>query len=402
MIMIVLFVVVCFGVAFGAYNPYDAYSDNKALSQKIQSLQNKLKKLCDEFQEFANKIATYNKPVFEVQLTKKEREMFYEENAGEYSPTIWNSVWAKDKTIVLGCAPKNKKFVALFFKTSDPDLSFSNGIRVGASSEVLERYLGDTLINIGYVKGNKITLTGPVDIEGGYIGSFVTITCVDGVITEISLNGGGGASIEGDISKKALDFANKKAKEMNISSIDPNEWQQWDNWDGPTVDVGELKQKAERGDAGAQGELGIIYWTGSHGVAEDGEKALYWLKKAAAQNDINAMEALGKIYRNGFAGVKKDDKEADYWFNKRAQVIQSERRNNFKNNPSSFANAVVTGDKVNVRSKPSTSAKVVAQLNKGHLVLVTKNTKAKDGYWYFIETASGTQGWVFGKYLKGR
>ena len=168
------------------------------------------------------------------------------------------------------------------------------------------------------------------------------------------------------------------------------------------VEFQKILKKAEGGDADAQAELGDIYWGGEHGVAEDGEKALYWLKKAAAQDNTNAMSSLGKIYRNGFAGVKKDNKEADYWFDKMQKTVQARQKSNFKTNPASVANAVIVGDKVNIRANPNTSSKVVAQLNKGHLVLATKQAKEKDGMWYFIETSNGIQGWVFGKYLRGR
>ena len=114
------------------------------------------------------------------------------------------------------------------------------------------------------------------------------------------------------------------------------------------------------------------------------------------------MSSLGKIYRNGFANVKKDDKEADYWFDKNQKTIQARQKSNFQANPASAANAVIAGNKVNIRVNPNTSSKVVAQLNKGHLVLATKRAKAKDGMWYFIETSNGIQGWVFGKYLRNR
>ena len=54
------------------------------------------------------------------------------------------------------------------------------------------------------------------------------------------------------------------------------------------------------------------------------------------------------------------------------------------------ANAHITGNKVNVRTAPNTSSKVVKQLNSGHPVLIIKSS----GNWYFIQTASGTKGWV--------
>ena len=60
------------------------------------------------------------------------------------------------------------------------------------------------------------------------------------------------------------------------------------------------------------------------------------------------------------------------------------------------ANASIVGDNVNVRSKPNTSSRVVKQLNTGHPVTIVR----QDGDWYLIRTANGTDGWVFGKYVK--
>ena len=159
-------------------------------------------------------------------------------------------------------------------------------------------------------------------------------------------------------------------------------------------------RKAENGDVDAQSNLAFMYLLGSDGVVMDGKKAVYWFKKAAAQGDMGSTVQLGVIYRNGSAGVKKDDKEAEIWEQKAKKIIQE--RNGFKDNDSDGfqTNASITGDKVNIRTQPNTSSKVVKQLNAGHPVKATKQTNAKDGRWYFIETASGTKGWVFGKYLK--
>lgn len=64
------------------------------------------------------------------------------------------------------------------------------------------------------------------------------------------------------------------------------------------------------------------------------------------------------------------------------------------------SNAYITGDKVNVRAKPNTSSKIIKQLNTGHPVKADRKASNKSGDWYFIHTASGTEGWVFGKYIK--
>ena len=52
------------------------------------------------------------------------------------------------------------------------------------------------------------------------------------------------------------------------------------------------------------------------------------------------------------------------------------------------ARGVITGDKVNVRYLPKTSAKVVAQFRKGQEVTI----KSQSGDWFFVETDSKTHG----------
>ncbi|MBR0315410.1 MAG: SH3 domain-containing protein [Synergistaceae bacterium] len=59
----------------------------------------------------------------------------------------------------------------------------------------------------------------------------------------------------------------------------------------------------------------------------------------------------------------------------------------------------VNADKVNIRTKPTTKSKVVKQLNAGHPVEIIESSKQSGEIWYHIRTASGTEGWVFGKYI---
>lgn len=153
-------------------------------------------------------------------------------------------------------------------------------------------------------------------------------------------------------------------------------------------------KKAEKGDVEAQIDIGFKYLLGTDGVEIDGEKAVYWFKKAAEQSYVVATIQLSSIYRNGAeqAGIKKDAKKAEFWAQKTEEI---------RNLQDSFkANASIIGNKVNIRIKANTSSKVVKQLNAGHPVKTTQQADGKNGKWYFIETASGTKGWVFGKYVK--
>lgn len=73
---------------------------------------------------------------------------------------------------------------------------------------------------------------------------------------------------------------------------------------------GALKM-AERGDAEAQNNLGVIYAKG-HGVAQDYKQAAYWYKKAAEQGHAGAQHNLGFVYAEG-QGVTQDLKLAYIW-----------------------------------------------------------------------------------------
>ena len=86
---------------------------------------------------------------------------------------------------------------------------------------------------------------------------------------------------------------------------------------GKVQDIGELRQAAERGDAGAQNKLGIMYADGE-GVAEDVQEAVKWWRKAAEQGDAQAQYTLGGMYAKG-ERVPQDDREAVKWYRQAAE-----------------------------------------------------------------------------------
>ncbi len=185
--------------------------------------------IADSVEKLAKQIAQYNKPVFEVKLTKKERQYYDMDVMGDYVPytssIIWNKVCAKDKTVVLGIAGKDKKFYPLYFKTADPKFSFAGGIHVGSSVQDLERFLGYKVTKktvpkhtLYSKKGNIIFFAGPVELESDAEFPIAVIKCENGRITEIFYDGTGGRSNpDGIISKKALDFANKQTRQLGLS-----------------------------------------------------------------------------------------------------------------------------------------------------------------------------------------
>ena len=68
---------------------------------------------------------------------------------------------------------------------------------------------------------------------------------------------------------------------------------------------------AERGDANAQFNVGLLYANGK-GVAKDPRQAAEWYRKAAAQGVAAAEYNLGVMYANG-DGVRRDVHEAVKW-----------------------------------------------------------------------------------------
>lgn len=204
-------------------------SSLQAFATSYEAINNKLFALERSVRKMADGIASYNKHIFEVQLTKKERIYHEDWEIGEEGITdiIWNRVWAKDKTVVLGGATKEKNFRSLMFKTTDTMKSFSEGIHVGSTTEELEKFLGASLTNVAkalnpmnsdravVVKGNIVTIVGPIQETDVPDEPLITITCKNGLVTEISMEW---FDLEGCISQKAMNFANQKAKEMGMST----------------------------------------------------------------------------------------------------------------------------------------------------------------------------------------
>ena len=71
-----------------------------------------------------------------------------------------------------------------------------------------------------------------------------------------------------------------------------------------TAALREWKPLAEQGDAGAQYNLGVMYYHG-RGVPQDYKTAMKWYRLAAEQGDADAQFNLGVIYGKG-EGVPQD------------------------------------------------------------------------------------------------
>ena len=77
-----------------------------------------------------------------------------------------------------------------------------------------------------------------------------------------------------------------------------------------------VKALAEKGDAIAQFNLGVMYDEGQ-GVEQSFKDAVKWYRKAADQGDADAQSNLGLMYYKG-QGVEQDFKEAFKWWKKAA------------------------------------------------------------------------------------
>ncbi len=86
-----------------------------------------------------------------------------------------------------------------------------------------------------------------------------------------------------------------------------------------------LADVAESGDAEAQFQLGLRYYTGK-GIKQDAQTGMAWLSKAAAQGHGKAMLVIGSIYEEGDAetGIKQDFAKAVEWYTKAAATDLTE------------------------------------------------------------------------------
>ena len=104
-------------------------------------------------------------------------------------------------------------------------------------------------------------------------------------------------------------LAQDKAQDSKASSTPAGQ-------DQLTAAVNDTRARAERGEADAQTNLGIIYEKG-HGVAQDLAQAVTWYRKAADQGHAPAQYNLGYMYEKGL-GIAQDGAQAIAWFRKAA------------------------------------------------------------------------------------
>jgi Sel1 repeat len=77
------------------------------------------------------------------------------------------------------------------------------------------------------------------------------------------------------------------------------------------------RKAAEQGNPDAENNLASAYYFG-RGVAQDYTRSLYWYREAAEQGNSLAQNNLGEMYHNG-RGVPQNYAQALYWFRKGAE-----------------------------------------------------------------------------------
>jgi len=87
-------------------------------------------------------------------------------------------------------------------------------------------------------------------------------------------------------------------------------------------EIDDLRKRAERGDALAQFDLGVLYARGE-AVPENQVEAAKWYRRAAEQGVARAQSALGAMYHMG-KGVPKDAVLAYMWLNLAAAKLPNE------------------------------------------------------------------------------
>ena len=66
-------------------------------------------------------------------------------------------------------------------------------------------------------------------------------------------------------------------------------------------------------------------YANGHGVPQDYEEAVKWLRKAVEQGDAGGQRNLGVMYANGH-GVPQDYEEAVKWYRKAAEQGDAEAK----------------------------------------------------------------------------
>jgi len=124
-----------------------------------------------------------------------------------------------------------------------------------------------------------------------------------------------------------------------------------------TAALQEWKPLAWQGNAAAQTNLGLMYWSG-RGVVRDYGEAVKWWRKAALQGNADAQHKLGVMYLGG-TGVTQDKREAFRWLHKAAEQGHAGAQNDieFINEANATSAEEKKAREANKQSRPKQEAK---------------------------------------------
>ena len=175
-----------------------------------------------------------------------------------------------------------------------------------------------------------------------------------------------------------------------------------------------FRRLANEGYAPAQDKLAWMYQNG-WGVEQSYMQAVNWFRKAAEQGNTEAMASMGLMYYRGW-GVTQNYDTALEWYGKAAaqgSEVAQRRINSIqllKVNKAKIAEiergtgfpvpGTIFAETLSVRQSPDTNSRRVKTLKTGHPVSVSRVVDSDNDYWFYIKTASGTEGWVLGGYVK--
>ena len=174
-----------------------------------------------------------------------------------------------------------------------------------------------------------------------------------------------------------------------------------------------FRQAADQNYAPAQDKIGWMYQNG-WGVPQSYTQAVEWFRKAANQGNIEALASMGLMYYKGW-GVPQNYDTALEWYRKAAaqgsdvgrrrineiNLVRENKRKmqNIERNGNFPVNGTIVAETLSVRQSPSSQSARIKTLKTGHPVSITRTGEGDNDYWFYVKTASGTEGWVLGGYV---
>lgn len=197
--------------------------------------------------------------------------------------------------------------------------------------------------------------------------------------------------------------------------------QEWYEWGCDFLDsknysdaVKYFRLAANENYAPAQDKLAWMYQKG-WGVEQSYTQAVSWFRKAAEQGNTEALASMGLMYLKGW-GVPQNYDTALEWYGKAAakgSEVAQRRINSIQllkvNMQKLLASTeqgigfpipgTIFAETLSVRQSPATSSKRIKTLKTGHPVSVSNVRESDNDYWFYVKTASGTEGWVLAGYV---